>query len=254
MISYQFSVNHRRLPVICHPSSVINPSMTLNKLERFEENTELENVLEHTDYQDSTLEKPKGHWNHIFGNDHHIALGLACGTGLFMLELARRNPDYNYIGIDIKGARIWKGAKQAKEEKLGNVRFLRIFIEDLNEYFAPDEVHEIWITFADPYPRAKNRGKRLTSATFLKIYTDILQPGGLIHYKTDDTDFFNYTCRSVQKFGGSIIQKVDDIYRDQPQNNLLTIKTVYEKKHLKQGKSISYCAFTPFNSNGKVDI
>jgi tRNA (guanine-N7-)-methyltransferase len=225
--------------------------MTVNKLERFAENARLENVFEHTDYQDAAHKKLKGKWHHIFGNSHPISLELACGTGTYTLELARRHPKVNYIGIDIKGSRIWKGAKRAKQESLENVRFLRIFIEELDDYFSRDEVNEIWITFADPYPSAKNCNKRLTSAGFLELYATILQSNGVIHYKTDDTDFFRYTCREIQKFGGSIIQKVDDIYHEQPENNLLTIKTVYEEKHLKEGKTISYCAFTPFNLDKK---
>lgn len=219
--------------------------MTINKLERFEDIADFSHVLEYTDYQNRKKEKPAGKWKSgIFGNTQPITLELACGTGAYTLELARRHPNRNYIGIDIKGARIWKGAKKAKEENLGNVRFMRMFIDHLDEYFARDEVDEIWITFADPFPRAGDRSKRLTSPKFLKQYEYILQPGGGVHFKTDDTPFFNYTCRSVEKFGGSVIKKVGDIYTEKPDNELLTIQTEYEKRHLRNRKIIGYCKFS----------
>jgi tRNA (guanine-N7-)-methyltransferase len=217
--------------------------LSVNKLERFAENATFENVIEHTDFKENG-KKPKGSWHHVFENPHPITLELACGTGACTLELAKRNPEVNFIGIDIKGARIWKGAKKAKAEEVPNVRFLRIFIEEIDEYFAKSEVNEIWITFPDPYPRAGDRSKRLTSPRFLENYVNILQPGGIVHFKTDDTDFFQYTCREVQKFGGTFIQKVPDIYGRACLDDRLNIQTVYEKRHLKQGKTISYCAFT----------
>lgn len=219
--------------------------MTINKLERFEDIAAFSHVLEYTDYQHREAEKPKGHWReNIFDNSYPITLELACGTGAYTLELARRHPKRNYIGIDIKGARIWKGAKKAKEENLKNVRFIRMFIDHLDEYFARDEVNEIWITFADPFPRAGDRKKRLTSPKFLKQYKHILPPGGAIHFKTDDTPFFNYTCRSVKKFGGSLIKKITNVYAEKPNDELLFIQTAYEKRHLESGKAISYCKFT----------
>jgi tRNA (guanine-N7-)-methyltransferase len=219
--------------------------MTVNKLERFEDIAEFNHVLEHTDYQENDRPKPQGRWNtDIFGNSNPITLELACGKGDYTLELARRNPDRNYVGIDIKGARIWKGAKQALAEDLENVRFMRMFIDHLDEYFGAEEVDEIWITFADPYSTAGDRSKRLTAPKFLQMYKKIVRPGGLIHFKTDDTPFFKYTCRRVSEAGGSIIKKVDDIYSQEPDNETLTIKTAFEKKHLQKEKTISYCAFS----------
>ena len=218
--------------------------MTVNKLQRFEEVAEFDHVLEHTDFQDADEIKPKGIWKlDIFGNEHPIILELACGTGAYTLELARRNPHQNYIGIDIKGARIWKGAKNAKAEDLGNVRFMRMFIDHLDEYFDRGEVDEIWITFADPFSRAGDRKKRLTSPRFLKQYQQILEAGQPVHFKTDDTPFFDYTCRKVEQQGGTVVKKVEDIYSDSPKDDILTIKTTYEKKHLRAGKKISYCKF-----------
>lgn len=218
--------------------------MTVNKLERFAQNADFDHVLEHTDYQGGDLKKPKGSWQNIFDNSRPVILELACGTGAYTLELARRSPDRNYVGIDIKGARIWKGAKQALNEELTNVRFLRIFIEGLSDYFSKDEVNEIWITFPDPYPRAGNRKKRLTSSHFLEMYANILNPRGTIHFKTDDTDLFDYTCREVVKFGGKLNEKTPDIYRSSLIDSRLKIQTVYEKRHLKNKKTISYCSFT----------
>ncbi len=218
--------------------------MTVNKRERFDEIAEFNHVLEYTDYQDNDRLKPRSKWNdEIFGNSNPVTLELGCGRGEYTLELARRNPERNYVGIDIKGARIWKGARQALAEDLENVRFMRVYIDHLDEYFGAEEVDEIWITFADPYSRAGERNKRLTSPKFLQMYKQIVRPGGLIHFKTDDTPFLEYTCRRVPEAGGSIIKKVNDVYREDPDNELLTIQTTYEKKHLQCGKTISYCAF-----------
>lgn len=218
--------------------------MTVNKLERFAQIAAFDHVLEYTDFQKKGVAKPKGRWKQdVFGNDNPITLELACGTGAYTLELARRHPTRNFIGVDIKGARIWKGAKKALDENLENVRFIRMFIDHLDEYFAKDEVDEIWITFADPYPRAGDRNKRLTSLKFLKQYQHILSDGGVVHFKTDNIDFFDYSCRSVDQFGGVTEQRIDDIYDQKPDHPLLTIQTQYEKKHLKNKKSISYARF-----------
>ena len=218
--------------------------MTVNKLQRFAEVASFDHVIEYTDFQKSGKPKPAGRWHsEIFGNDHPITLELACGTGAYTVELARRNPKRNYVGLDIKGSRLWKGAKIAKQEKLENVRFVRMFIDHLDEYFAPDEVDEIWITFADPYSRAGDRNNRLSHPKFLKLYKSILKKGQLVHFKTDDRAFFQYTQRSVQRFGGSIVKSVDDIYETHGDDQRLTIQTHFEKKHLKKGRSISYCSF-----------
>ena len=218
--------------------------MTVNKLERFEEIAAFDHVLEYTDFQKKGIKKPKGRWGEqVFGNENPITLELACGTGAYTLELARRYPDRNYIGIDIKGARIWKGAKKALSEDLSNVRFIRMFIDHLDEYFAEGEVDQIWITFADPYPRAGDRSKRLTSPKFLKQYKHVLQLDGVVHFKTDNTSFFNYSCRSVRRFGGTVLERIENIYDTDLDNPLLSIQTLYEKRHLKNNKHISYGRF-----------
>lgn len=213
--------------------------MTVNKLQRFAEVADFDHVIEHTDSS-----KPQGRWQRdIFGNDQPITLELACGTGAYTLELARRNPDRNYIGIDIKGARIWKGAKKAKAEDLDNVRFARIYIDHLNEYFAEDEVDEIWITFADPFPRSGDRNNRLTHPKFLILYKQVLRSGGKIHFKTDDPNFFDYTRQSVAGFGGSVVLTIEDIYKHELEDEQITIQTDFERKHLANGRTIHYCKF-----------
>lgn len=219
--------------------------MTVNKLKRFEDIASFNNVLEYTDFQQQDRAKPRGRWHAgIFENDHPITLELACGTGAYTLALARRHPRHNFIGIDIKGARLWKGAREALREPLANVRFLRMYIDHLNEYFAPSEVAAIWITFPDPYPRAGDRNKRLTAPRFLEMYRTILKPGASVHFKTDNRPLFGYTCRQLEQAGGTLRQKVDDIYSERPDDELLTIQTRYEKKHLRKGRTISYCRFT----------
>ena len=213
------------------------------KIRRIAEVAEFENVLEYTDFEGSI--KPAGLWNNkIFQNSHPVTLELACGKGEYTLGLARRYPSRNYIGIDIKGPRIWRGAKTALKEGLDNVRFLRIFIDHLSEYFGPDEVDEIWITFPDPYIRKKSkRSKRLTSPKFLNIYRKILKPGGLIHLKTDSPILYQFTLDTIREEGCTLIELNDNVYGNKHSNDLLTIQTFYEKMHLAEGKTIYYVAF-----------
>lgn len=219
--------------------------MGINKLQRFEEISEFQNVLELTDYQDDKFSKPKGRWHSdIFENKNPIILELACGKGTYTLELARRNPDKNIVGIDIKGGRIWKGAKRALDEGLKNARFLRIYIDHLYEYFAPGEIDDIWITFPDPYPRAGNRSKRLTSSKFLNIYQQVLNADGKVRLKTDSDKLFSFTRRTIQKKDCKITDVVEDIYQERPGDELLTVKTDFEKKHLRKGKTISFISFS----------
>ena len=218
--------------------------MGKNKLQRFAEIGEFENVLELTDFQENDREKPRGRWrNSVFGNFNQLVVELACGKGEYTLELARRNPGINYTGVDIKGARIWKGAKRALEDKLENVRFLRIYIDHLDEYFGKGEVDEIWITFPDPYPRKSKRSKRLSSAKFLRIYQNVLKKDGIIHFKTDSNKLFRYTLQSLEQNGCEILDSVDNVHEDRPNDPLLSIKTYYEKMHLEEGRIIKYVKF-----------
>ncbi|MEL7833972.1 tRNA (guanosine(46)-N7)-methyltransferase TrmB [Fodinibius sp. Rm-B-1B1-1] len=224
--------------------------MGKGKLEKYKEVSAFSNTLELTNFQDEESEKPRGRWHtDVFGNDNPIVLELACGKGTYTLELARRNPQKNFIGVDIKGHRIWKGAKEALEEDLDNVRFLRIYIDHLDEYFAPKEVDEIWITFPDPYPRHSNRTKRLSSPKFLKIYQSVMKPEGVVHFKTDSNELFSFTKKVVRKSGCEVQDRVEEIYDERPDDELLTIQTHFEKRHLEKGRSISYIKFSLLGSN-----
>ena len=218
--------------------------MPKNKLQRFEEIGEFENVLEVTDYQSPGKEKPKGKWKEqVFGNSKPITVELACGKGAYTLELARRYPDQNFIGIDIKGARIWKGAKKAIEEGLENVRFLRIYIDHLDEYFAPEEIDNIWITFSDPYPRGSDSSKRLSSPKFLSIYQKVMAKDGAINFKTDSESLFAFTKEVVSSTGCRVLDIVEDVYEERADDELLTIQTHYEKRHLEEGRTIRFIKF-----------
>lgn len=219
--------------------------MAKTKLQRFEDIDKFENVLELTDFQDDGTEKPKGEWKReIFENDNPITLELACGKGDYTVGLARKFPFENFIGIDIKGSRLWKGARKARDEELSNVRFLRVYIDHLDEYFAEDEVEEIWITFPDPYLRGGNRSKRLTSDKFLRVYRKIVRDSGPIHLKTDSEELFNFTKYAVEKNKGRILDEVENVYEERENDEILTIKTDFEQKHLQKGRIIKYLKFT----------
>lgn len=218
--------------------------MSKNKLQRYREIRDLENVFEYTDFQDPENEKPAGKWHEIFGNRNPIVLELACGKGEYTLNLAKRNPDKNFIGIDIKGARIWLGANVAIEQSMDNVRFIRMFIDHIDEYFEKDEVNEIWITFPDPYLRKKKRRKkRLTSKKFLKKYRKILKKDSPVHLKTDSDQLFQFTLDVIKEENCTVERLVKDIYRDTPDDPILTIRTYYEKGHLRENKTIKYIRF-----------
>ena len=219
--------------------------MSKGKLEKFKEITAFRNTLELTDFQEEESQKPKGRWHSdIFENDNPIVLELACGKGAYTVELARRYPDKNFVGVDIKGDRIWKGAKQAVTEGLSNVGFLRIYIDHLDEYFASNEVDDIWITFPDPYPRYSDRNNRLSGPKFLKIYQRVLKSDGTIHFKTDSDELFSFTKESLAKSDCKVHDVVENIYQECPDNKLLTIQTHYEAHYLQEGRSISFIKFS----------
>lgn len=217
--------------------------MGKNKLRRYAENAKLDIVFEHTDFDEK--EPPAGKWAEtIFGNQNPVVLELACGKGDYTTALARRNPDKNYIGIDIKGDRIWKGALRAKEEGLNNVRFLRCYIDHLDSFFEKCEISDIWITFPDPYLKKSTWKKRLTAPKFLSIYRKISSADATINLKTDSTPLFRFTLDVVNDQGLKIIERVDDVYAEKPDNDLLFIKTYYEKKHLAIGRTIQFIRFS----------
>ncbi len=224
-----------------------------NKLRKFAEVLSFPNVYECYNVQDPVLVGAgmdpvdlMGQWGaKHFGNDQPITLELACGGGEYTVGLARRFPDRNFIGIDIKGNRLWAGAKSALETGTHNAAFLRTRIEIIDHFFAPNEVSEIWITFPDPFLRASKENRRLTSQNFLTRYRRILQPGGLVHLKHDDPDFFRYTLQTIADDPRcTLLYKNEDIYQGELPLPELGIQTLYEKKHLEEGKTIRYVRFT----------
>lgn len=211
--------------------------MPRKKLKRFAELSAFDNVFQ---------EPPdcKSRWSQeAFGNNNPITLELACGKGEYTLALAQRFPDGNFIGIDRKGERIWKGARMALEQNLKNVIFLRTDVENISDMFGENEISEIWITFPDPYPKQGKALKRLTSPRLLKIYRQILELNGVIHLKTDDDDLFDYTLR-ILKAEDCILHKVTrDLYEKPISDQLLALKTTYEKRHMEAGRTIKYLRF-----------
>ncbi len=186
----------------------------------------------------------RGRWHaDFFHNDHPITLELACGKGDYTLALAQRYPDRNFIGIDIKGPRLWVGATRALELGLANTGFVRASIEQLGDYFAPGEIAAIWITFPDPHPAGGKYKKRLTSARFLDLYSLLLQPGGLLHLKTDDEGLYTFTLQSLANRHAEILASLPDLYSGADDPDLTGIQTSYELRHLNEGKQIRYIRF-----------
>jgi len=186
----------------------------------------------------------KGKW-HLswFENENPIVLELGCGRGEYTVGLSEHYPGKNFIGIDIKGARMWKGAKDSFLKSIPNVTFLRTRIEFITSFFAPGEVNEIWITFPDPQLKRKREKKRLPGPYFLNIYRNILKDNGIIHLKTDNRELYEYTLRVVKKNDLEIVTSSADLYSDLPGDPLLSIRTHYENKFLAQGIPIKYLSF-----------
>jgi len=182
-----------------------------------------------------------GKWaSGFFGNDRPLVLELACGKGEYTVNLARLFPERNFIGIDYKGNRIWRGAKTALEENIPNAGFLRIQIETITDYFAPGEIDEIWITFPDPQPQKGREKKRLTHPGFLEKYSRLLKGNGIMHLKTDNDGFYAYTIEQIGHLGLTKIAETTDLYRSDLADEVLSIKTYYEQKYLAHGKNINY--------------
>ncbi|MBK7098392.1 MAG: tRNA (guanosine(46)-N7)-methyltransferase TrmB [Sphingobacteriales bacterium] len=211
--------------------------MGQKKLIRFAELSCFSNVLQ-------LPENMAGNWTHHFKNENPLTLELACGKGEYTLGLARLYPQRNFIGIDIKGNRIWVGAKKAIQENLNRVAFLRTQIEQLHEYFAPNEVNEIWITFPDPQLRFSKAKKRLTHPRFLRLYQQILKPSGKIHLKTDSPDLYRFTKEVLSMYQCNIIADIDDVYGQTVVSQELSIKTHYEALDIAQSSRIHYLCFT----------
>jgi len=205
------------------------------KLIRFQAIDTYSNVLQYP-------ENMKGNWNTFFKNENPLTLELACGKGEYSVNLGRQNKDRNYMGVDIKGNRIYTGAKTALAEGLGNVAFLRVQIGQITDYFAPAEVDGLWIIFPDPFlKKAKNR---LTHPRFLHLYQQILKPGSRINLKTDSVELYDYTLETIAETGCELHENIADIYGQGKADGPLAIQTFYEKMHLAEGRTIYYLSFS----------
>ena len=221
--------------------------MGKNKLKKFAEMETFHNVFQ------PPYEPMAGHWrDRYFQNDHPIVLELGCGRGEYTVGMAERYPEKNFIGVDIKGARMWAGAKEAEQKELKNVAFLRTNIEFITEFFAADEVDEIWITFCDP--QMKKATKRLTSTYFMQRYQRIVKPNGLIHLKTDSPFLYTYTTEMLRLNPYPVLCSTDDLYGEKSDEATVPVQgkeialfadakalqTHYEKQWLDRGMSIKY--------------
>lgn len=220
------------------------PVGSKNKLKRFKENETFSNVIQPT--RDEILDgfEWKGNWKSFFKNERPIVLELGCGKGEYTVGLAQKNPNKNYVGIDIKGARFWRGAKTALEQNLANVAFLRTQIELIDHLFGENEVDEIWITFPDPQIKYKRTKHRLTNPIFLKKYRHILKSEGVVNLKTDSEFMHGYTLGLLQGLGCEILYANHDVYRNEGSpSDVLEIQTFYENQYLDEGKPITYIQF-----------
>lgn len=224
-----------------------------NKLVKFAEMDRLPNVIQaefsevfRTDY------KLKGRWaEEFFGNNNPVVLELGCGRGEYTVALARKYPEKNFIGIDIKGSRMYNGAVTAYNEGLKNAAFIRSRIELIGSFFGPSEVDEIWLTFPDP--QMQKTRKRLTSCRFLQLYASFLNPGGIIHLKTDSNFMYTYTRELVLHNRMTVITDQSDLYNSGFDDEILTVKTYYEVRFLGQGFSIKYLSFRLDNEHPLVE-
>ncbi len=186
----------------------------------------------------------KGRWKReVFGNNHPLVLELGCGKGEYTVGLARRYPEMNFMGLDIKGARIWKGARDAWDEGLTNVAFLRTRIDFINSFFGRDEVEEIWITFPDPQEKRRRQKKRLPGALFLNSYRQFLKDGGAVHLKTDNRELYLDTLEMVRYNDLPVERNSDNVYGEEWNDETVTIQTYYEKQFLSEGVKINYICF-----------
>ena len=217
-----------------------------NKLKRFKENETFSNVFQPTREEVISNQLPlKGKWRtNFFKNNNPIVLELGCGKGEYSVGLAERNPNKNFIGIDIKGARFWRGAKTAVENEIHNVAFLRTQIELIEHCFDADEVDEIWITFPDPQIKYKRTKHRMTNAEFLERYKKILKPNGLMHLKTDSEFMHGYTLGLLHGLGHEVLYANHNIYKNEgAPEDVTSIQTFYESQYLEVNKPITYIQF-----------
>ncbi|MBA2248637.1 MAG: tRNA (guanosine(46)-N7)-methyltransferase TrmB [Chitinophagaceae bacterium] len=211
--------------------------MAQKKLQRFAEINSFKNVLQYP-------EGMKGMWNKFFKNSNPVVLELACGKGEYTIALAQLKPDHNFIGVDIKGNRLWVGAKTGLENKILNAAFLRTQIDKITDYFITDEVDEIWITFPDPQLRTSKARKRLTHPKFLRMYQQFLKKDGLIHLKTDSPDLYLFTKTVIDMYGLHVVTDMNNLYAGNNISAELRIKTHYESLDIAQSNTIYYLCFT----------
>ncbi len=211
--------------------------MGQKKLIRFAEIETFPNVFQYP-------KDKKGTWNIYFKNPNPITLELACGKGEYAVGLGQLFPDRNFIGVDLKGNRLWVGAKKAIQNKLNNVAFLRTKIDQVADYFSKNEVTEIWITFPDPQLRMSKAKKRLTHPKFLRFYQQFLTLGGLIHLKTDSPDLYRFTKTVIEMYGCVVHTDFEDVFKQETVSEELKIKTHYESLDIAGSNRIHYCCFS----------
>jgi tRNA (guanine-N7-)-methyltransferase len=218
--------------------------MAKRKLQNFAELETFEHVIQHPFEKDDFDHPLKGKWaSEFFKNNKPITLELGCGKGEYTVALAQKHPERNFLGVDIKGSRIWRGAKTALEENMQNVGFIRTQIDRITNFFNESEVDEIWVTFPDPQPQKTRTRKRLTSPPFLDRYRQLLKPGGIVHLKTDSAFLFAYTEEVIAEQNLEVLRISHDIDKDFPGDELLEIRTFYEMKFRQTGVPINYVKF-----------
>ena len=219
--------------------------MGRKKLWRLEELEDFDNLIQFTDQPEQDDFRLRGAWaEDHFKNGNPITLELACGKGDYTVALAAKHPDRNFIGIDMKGPRLWSGCVAAQKLSLANVAFLRIEILNLAHYFAEGEIDEIWITFPDPFLKNGSTNKRLTATRYLEAYKQVTKVGATIHLKTDSTPLFEFSLRSLRDNRCTVEEKVNDVHDDDERHEDLYIETNYEKKHLADNRIIKYVRFS----------
>ncbi len=218
--------------------------MAKKKLIRFDENVTFDHLFQ-LSYDELMKGFPlTGKWRRdYFKNDHPVILELGCGKGEYTVGLAQRYPEKNFIGVDIKGARMWRGCKTVQEKELKNVAFIRTKIDLIEHYFEQDEVNEIWLTFPDPQPKKINAKKRLSSPQFLKHYGKVMKEGGIIHLKTDNSQLFEYTLEIIQEHRLELVCQTHDLYASDHKGPAGDIFTFYEEMFRDKGQKIKYLQF-----------
>ena len=217
--------------------------MGKNKISRFEDNKTFEFLFQRSYEQLDGGFHLKGKWNEFFGNNNPIILELGCGKGEYTVGLAKRHPDRNYIGVDIKGSRMWVGCKQVREMGLKNVAFIRARIALIEFFFGRDEVSEIWLTFSDPHLREGHSRKRLSSPQYLARYSKFLKDDNIIHLKTDNPNLFEFTKKVIKDDGHELMYISEDVYNKGALAEVMEIQTFYEKMWIEEGRTIQYLNF-----------